>query len=329
MIDYGTSSRAYRPDIRDEINGPEDQVDRLNVLDLDPAEKLLYCPAKVLAFSLRDKTWKFVKISELQDVTFREDSFKKLVIKAKHKTVVKAMVRSYLSKEPTFGDLIQGKGRGLVVLLHGAPGTGKTLTAECVAEKENRPLYMVTCGDLGTEPDVLERKLQETFEFAVNWNAVLLLDEADVFLQERDVHDLKRNALSFFWTTNRPGSLDEAFQSRIHITLGLPELHAESQMKVWAIFVKELEIGEEEKKAILKHVSEDIKKNGNLNGRQIRNAVRTAIAIAAQKKEQVSEQHVKDVLSIGRDFKVYLEQVNRMNQEQRAAAIGTRVPVKD
>ena len=215
-------------------------------------------------------------------------------------------------------------------------------TVECVAEKENRPLYMVTCGDLGTEPYELERRLKETFGYAVNWNAVLLLDEADVFLQERDIHDLKRNALVsvflrqleyfdgvLFLTTNRPGSLDEAFQSRIHITIGLPELHAESQMKVWSIFVKDLAIGEAEKIAILKHVKEDIEKNGNLNGRQIRNAVRTAIAIAAQKKEQVSEHHIKDVLGIGRDFKVYLEQVNRMNQEQRAAAIGTRVPVKD
>ena len=151
MIDYVTSSRASSrapgpeipvPDYHQlerrvrqassEIDGPEDQVDRLKVLDLDPAERLLYCPAKVLAFSLRNKTWKFVKISELKDVLFREDSFKKLVIKAKHKTVVKAMVRSYLSNEPTFGDLIQGKGRGLVVLLHGAPGTGKTLTAGIV-----------------------------------------------------------------------------------------------------------------------------------------------------------------------------------------------------
>lgn len=118
-------------------------------------------------------------------------------------------------------------------------------TAECVAEKKNRPLYMVTCGDLGTEPDVLERKLSETFEFAVNWNTVLLLDEADVFLQERDVHDLKRNALVsvflrqleyfdgvLFLTTNRPSSFDDAFQSRIHMALGLPELHTESQIKV-------------------------------------------------------------------------------------------------
>lgn len=93
--------------------------------------------------------------------------------------------------------------------------------------------------------------------------------------------------------------------------------------------MKDLKIGDEEKKTIMKHVDEDIEKNRNLNGRQIRNAVRTAIAIATQKKEQVSKQHIKDVLGIRRDFKVYLEQVNRINQEQRAAAIETRVSIKD
>ena len=128
---------------------------------------------------------------------------------------------------------------------------------------------MVTCGDLGTEADTLEKKLKEVFTIAVNWKAVLLLDEADVFLQERDIHDLKRNALVsvflreleyfngiLFLTTNRPGFLDEAFQSRIHITLGLPELDKSSQLKVWGIFVKELSINEDEKKAIMKFLSD-------------------------------------------------------------------------
>ena len=213
---------------------------------------------------------------------------------------------------------------------------------ECVAEKENRPLYMVTCGDLGTEPDELEKRLKTTFEYAVNWNAVLLLDEADVFLQERDVHDLKRNALVsvflreleyfdgiLFLTTNRPGSLDEAFQSRIHITIGLPELDATSQLEVWTIFVKDLNLSKDEKINILKFVDEDIKKNGNLNGRQIRNGVRTALALAAQKGERISKDHVRDVLEIGRDFTKYLHDVNRMNLEQRAVALGHRAKISN
>lgn len=93
------------------------------------AERLLFCCSKVLTFSLRDRTWRSVKVSQLGQVKFRDDAFKKLMIKGKHKTVVKAMVRSYLDNHHTSGDLIQGKRRGLIVLLHGSPGTGKRLTA--------------------------------------------------------------------------------------------------------------------------------------------------------------------------------------------------------
>ena len=38
-------------------------------------------------------------------------------------------------------DIIEGKGNGLIILLHGGPGTGKTLTAESVAELAEKPLY--------------------------------------------------------------------------------------------------------------------------------------------------------------------------------------------
>lgn len=72
---------------------------------------------------------------------------------------------------------------------------GKTLTAECIADLYERPLYSVTSGDLGTDPESIEQKLQQIFDYAVAWNAVLLLDEADVFLAERNLENLSRNAL--------------------------------------------------------------------------------------------------------------------------------------
>ncbi|KAK8076081.1 hypothetical protein PG994_003353 [Apiospora phragmitis] len=56
-------------------------------------------------------------------------------------------------------DIISDKGNGLIMLLHGGPGTGKTLTAESVAEIAQRPLYPVTCGDIGTEPEKVEKYL--------------------------------------------------------------------------------------------------------------------------------------------------------------------------
>ena len=92
-------------------------------------------------------------------------------------------------------DLICGKGRGIVVLLHGAPGVGKTATVEAVAQKYKRPLFSISCGDLGYQPEKVETALTEIFRLAQVWNCVLLLDEADVFLTQRTVNELKRNAM--------------------------------------------------------------------------------------------------------------------------------------
>lgn len=64
-----------------------------------------------------------------------------------------------------------------------------------MAESANKPLYMVSAGDLGTDPARLEKKLSDMFQEAAKWDAILLLDEADVFLQDRDYENLTRNAL--------------------------------------------------------------------------------------------------------------------------------------
>ena len=92
-------------------------------------------------------------------------------------------------------DLVRGKGKGLIILLHGAPGVGKTSTAECVAEFTRRPLFAMTCGDIGESAGEVEYNLDRCFQLAHKWGCVLLLDEADVFLAKRDRTDLKRNAL--------------------------------------------------------------------------------------------------------------------------------------
>jgi hypothetical protein len=64
-----------------------------------------------------------------------------------------------------------------------------------VAETMRAPLYTMSAGDLGLVPEDIETKLSEILEMATRWKAVLLLDEADVFLEQRTLQDLERNKL--------------------------------------------------------------------------------------------------------------------------------------
>ena len=78
------------------------------------------------------------------------------------------------------------------------------------------PLYSVTCGDIGTNAEAVEKYLQTILYLGKTWNCgkwdnckkkslstlltyfyviVLLLDEADIFLEERTLSDLERNSL--------------------------------------------------------------------------------------------------------------------------------------
>lgn len=115
------------------------------------------------------------------------------------------------TEDSRFDDLIEGKSKGLIFLLHGEPGVGKTLTAgmytpfipesrrlltstlENLSDYTKRPLYSVSCGNLGTTAAECEKALIEVLDLASSWNAILLIDEADVFLEQRSVHDLVRN----------------------------------------------------------------------------------------------------------------------------------------
>lgn len=202
-------------------------------------------------------------------------------------------------------DIVRGKGKGLIVLLHGAPGVGKTSTAECIAEEYRKPLFPVTCGDLGLTAAEVERELQEKFHLAELWDCVLLLDEADVFLAERTRHDIQRNSLVsvflrvleyftgiLFLTTNRVGTFDEAFTSRIHLSLYYPPLEWPQSQSIWEVNMNRLKDNKRRRNELIKIDAEQIFEYASLqfeesrrrkrqwNGRQIRNAFQIASALA-------------------------------------------------
>lgn len=248
--------------------------------------------------------------------------FENLKILKDYKDIVRGLVASHFQRKSferryvdmsTGGpsqDLIQNKGRGLVVLLHGVPGVGKTATAEAVAMEYRKPLFVITCGDLGLTPHEVESSLSNVFRLAHLWDCVLLLDEADVFLSQRSKLDMKRNALVsvflrvleyynglLFLTTNRVGTIDEAFKSRIHMSLYYPPLDKVQTRDIFRLNIAKLREIEGQRHEMTgepplvindaqiidfagKHFEENARSTGCWNGRQIRNAFQIASSLA-------------------------------------------------
>lgn len=153
------------------------------------------CTSIVKGYDMTSKQWAIFNVNGISEIKFSTAAFRRLVLPHDYKELILAFVDSHLNKEDEFDDIIEGKGRGMIVLLHGSPGLGKTLTAEAVAEEMKVPLYAMSAGQLGFDVETMEYALQDVLDICAKWGAVLLLDEADVFLEQRQLTDLQRNRL--------------------------------------------------------------------------------------------------------------------------------------
>ncbi|KAJ5889029.1 ATPase AAA-type core [Penicillium taxi] len=279
-------------------------------------EELLIASPVVLGFAFSEKLWLEFTISGVSEIKWDTEAFDSLVLPANQKSIVKALVESHsFHAAENIDDVIQGKGKGLVAVLHGPPGTGKTLTAEGIGELLKRPVYMVSAGELGTDSRTLEANLTQILEIAHSWGAVLLLDEADIFLEKRTIHDIHRNALVsiflrlleyfqgiLFLTTNRVETFDDAFQSRIHVALRYGDLTSKAKRSIWKMFLERVRAIENVKMTTFSEADLDKLSRHNLNGRQIKNSVRTAQALAVNEAEPLSMNHIKRVLDVAETF---------------------------
>ncbi|KAK2741995.1 AAA family [Colletotrichum kahawae] len=289
-------------------------------------EDIVLLPRRVFAYILRER--KFTRI-DVRSIEFNTNqgnlTLDQIQMKPERRRMIRSAVAAHFrgKQGPSASNLdpVRGKGKGLVILLHGAPGVGKTATAEAVAAETERPLFPITCGDLGFSPAAVERSLKDIFRYAHLWNCILLFDEADVFLtqRERGGGNLERNALVgvflrvleyysgiLFLTTNRVGALDEGFRSRVHLSLCYPNLSLEDTTKILEANLQRLPRVERAEdgvprdgylkvndKAIIDFVSAEYeeyskkrrKKRGPWNGHQIRNAVQIAAGLALYDKQ--------------------------------------------
>lgn len=156
-------------------------------------QQLILRHPRVRGYSLKLKQWGKFDVDGVRDVRWNDAAYPNLMLPSGNKDLIQSFVNGQARGRRTFDDVIEGKGRGVVILLAGNPGTGKTLTAEAVADKARRPLYTLSAGELGRDARHVEIRLDQVLEMAQKWDAVLLFDECDVFLQERQTRHLEHN----------------------------------------------------------------------------------------------------------------------------------------
>lgn len=186
---------------------------------------------------------------------------------------------------------------------------------------------MISGGELGTTSQEVEVHLSRVLEIATVWKAVVLIDEADVFLQERDLNNLERNSLVsstltillyltarlsanywpslvflrqleyfeglMFLTTNRASCIDAAFRSRVDVALCYPELSETLRSKLWESSLKSLDPDtlDMDLETVIPELARE-----EMNGREIRKVIKSARLMAAYHEQKLSVGHLRALM---------------------------------
>ncbi|KAE8347595.1 hypothetical protein BDV24DRAFT_146432 [Aspergillus arachidicola] len=267
-------------------------------------EQLLLCSTHVRGYSLRVKKWGVFDVTKVTSITWNNDAFIHLMLPTGYKNLILSFVEGQATSKKAFDDVIKGKGLGILMILVGSPGTGKTLTAEAVADRVRKPLYMLSAGELGQSAGDIENHLSNILQLTEKWDEVLLFDECDVFLQERSVRHLAHNELVavflrlleyyrgiLIMTSNRADIIDRACKSRIHLILHYPELVPQAKKQIWRQFVNR----SNGQNTLTDEAYSQLAAQP-MNGRQIKNVIQIATLLAGQEKTVLGIDHIRIVL---------------------------------
>ncbi|MFA5952182.1 MAG: AAA family ATPase [Hyphomicrobium sp.] len=212
----------------------------------------LFCRIPVhpymLMFHLELHHYVWVHADDMAPYNYQPDLKDKLILPEEQTDLIDILTAEM---EILSDDIIAGKSGGTTVLCAGPPGVGKTLTAEVYSEIIKRPLYRVHSGQLGLNVAAMETALKETLRRAQRWGAVMLIDEADVYIKRRD-DDMMMNAVVgvflrvleyfnglLFLTTNRIDDIDEAIVSRCIALIKFQPPDASARRRIWTVMCEQ------------------------------------------------------------------------------------------
>jgi ATPase family associated with various cellular activities (AAA) len=255
----------------------------------------------VSMFDLEKHEFVYIHTSNLTPYSYDPTLIDKLVLPTERKDLVSILVTG---ADLHLEDIIKGKTGGIIVICTGPPGTGKTLTAEVYAEEVKRPLYGVQCSQLGVTEEELEKKLKLVLSRAARWRAILLIDEADVYVHARG-NDIQQNAIVgvflrvleyyrgvLFMTSNRDTIIDDAILSRATAWIKYDYPEPDRLKMIWRVLSKQYGVKLTEKEIGDLVISPKLP---GLSGRSVKNLLKLAKLLSLKKNESVSVELIEYV----------------------------------
>ncbi len=198
----------------------------------------------ILMFHLDLHHYLWVHVDDITPWTYQPALKRKLVLPPEQTDLIDILTAEM---DVLMDDIIAGKSGGTTVLCAGPAGVGKTLTAEVYSEIIRRPLYRVHSGQLGLNVAAMETALKDVLTRAQRWGAVMLIDEADVYIKRRD-DNIAMNAVVgvflrvleyfnglLFLTTNRVDDIDEAIVSRCIALIKYAPPDQPARARIWRV----------------------------------------------------------------------------------------------
>ncbi|QSA99236.1 ATP-binding protein [Methylococcus sp. EFPC2] len=295
------TTRALTLDATGDILGPylrkaaksnhyeaEDEV--LESQDAMPKDLFTQLPihAYILMFHMDLHHYLWVHADDITPYQYQPELKQKLVLPEEQTDLIDILTAEM---DVLMDDIVAGKSGGTTVLCAGPAGVGKTLTAEVYSEIIQRPLYRVHSGQLGLNVAAMETALKDVLTRAQRWGAVMLIDEADVYIKRRD-DNITMNAVVgvflrvleyfnglLFLTTNRVDDIDEAIVSRCIAMIKFYPPDDDARRRIWSVMTEQFEL------AVDGPLIDDLVKTfPNATGRDIKGLAKLVAKFCAQKK---------------------------------------------
>jgi SpoVK/Ycf46/Vps4 family AAA+-type ATPase len=209
------------------------------------------------------------------------------------------------------------------------------------AEHTHRALLSISTGELGSYQFRIEYELKRLLTYASTFQAIVLIDEADVFLEARKSGPsdaLEQNAMVagkchvnsplyllslrvpvflrqleyfqgiIFLTSNRVSVFDQAIKSRIHLALQYASPDKSVRRTLWkkhlaTVPAEDIDLNIEE--------ALDAVEDTEMNGREISNSITTARTLAKSEGSKLKLEYLQTIIQVWTEFEDNLKLIQK------------------